>query len=399
MSNMKRREPSGPAAGRKRKSELRHSITETLRRKLAEEGLRAGTKLPSLRELAKDLNVSTMTVLRAIRTLESEGYLCRIPAVGIFISQTPAPSQEVPTECTVAFAAVDLKSAFDIEIAHGIEKACQQYGWEVRIFDGQDDAGHCARNLRRLQQSGAGGAIILPLCDPESNDTLVRLKSANFSFVLVDRAAPGIKADLVESNHEGGAYLAAKYCIELGHTQLLMLTPVPAAVSSVADRIRGFQRALSDAHIQANQDNIVWVDDKLALTGRLEEQRWLGGYKAILPVLQNIQPPVAVVAVEDRTGWGVYQACREAGLRIPEDVSVICFDNTEIARGMTPPMAAVAQRTADIGRLAVDLLRKRIQSARGQRQSPEVYTHMVVDVDLVEAQSVSRVSSIQALTP
>jgi DNA-binding LacI/PurR family transcriptional regulator len=97
---------------------------------------------------------------------------------------------------------------------------------------------------------------------------------------------------------------------------------------------------------------------------------------------------MAVLAIEAYIGWGVYEACRELGLRIPDDVSVVAFDDVEIVHAMRPPLTVVAQRLDDIGQAAVELLKRRIEAgdtAEGPRKS---LTQVIVDVDLIERGSV-----------
>ena len=98
------------------------------------------------------------------------------------------------------------------------------------------------------------------------------------------------------------------------------------------------------------------------------------------------EPPLAVFAHCDYSAWGVFEACRELGLRIPEDVSIVCFDNSAITSAMTPPMTSVAQRTVEVGPKALELLEHRLQQSSTAEVEPE---HVLVEVDLIRRQSVS----------
>ena len=95
---------------------------------------------------------------------------------------------------------------------------------------------------------------------------------------------------------------------------------------------------------------------------------------------------MAIFALNDYVGWGVYQACRELNLRIPEDVSVIAFDDSELTRALTPPMTVVAQRPGELGLKAMELLERRLQAADPTKLAPE---HVVIGVDLIERESVA----------
>jgi LacI family transcriptional regulator len=101
---------------------------------------------------------------------------------------------------------------------------------------------------------------------------------------------------------------------------------------------------------------------------------------------------VAIFAIDPPAAWGVYEACRELGLRIPQDVSIVGFEDSEIAHTMRPPMTIAAQRTDEIGRAAVELLVERFESPPPDQDGRRSYKHVVIDVDLIERESVARAS-------
>ena len=98
---------------------------------------------------------------------------------------------------------------------------------------------------------------------------------------------------------------------------------------------------------------------------------------------------VAVLAIDAYTTLGVYEAWHELGLRIPDDVSVIGFDDSEIAHIVKPPTTIIAQRADEIGHAAVELLERRISTKFDTNGSRKTCTHVTIDVDLIERQSVS----------
>lgn len=368
-------------------SEFRHrAVADALRKRVSEGSFPGGSKLPALREIADEFAVSTMTVRQAIRTLEREGHIYTIAGVGAFVRPLPPPKSAPPR--MLAFIAMDLTSAFDMSIARGVERACQSRGWAVQILDAHLDVQLETRNMLRLPQSGARGAIVLPPWDPENIDALFEIQSADFPLVLVDRTVPGFAADLVESDHEQGAYTGTRHLIQHGHRQILMVTHRPGA-SSVTARIRGYERALRDAGINPRPDWKAWITHAVQIAGLREGHRWKGGCHAVLPLLRELRPPVGVLAIDAYSCWGVYEACQQLGLRIPHDVSVVGFDDSEIAHAISPPTTILAQRTDDIGRAAVELLERRLNTRQRPDGSRKSFTHVVIEIDLVERQSVA----------
>ncbi|UCD28690.1 MAG: GntR family transcriptional regulator [Planctomycetota bacterium] len=378
--NENRSSAIGEAAPKKRP--LYRSITDTLRQQLMDGDLAAGARMPALRELAKKFNVSTITIRQALRVLEQEGRLHCIPGVGSFVRPT-LPRETATEQITVAFVTIEIEGAYTSEIAHSIEEECQQRGWGMQLFNAQGFPHLEARNLSRLAKTGANAAIIVPVSDNENLEEMVRLKLADFPFVLVDRSIPGLKVDVVASDHEKGAYMATDYLLSQGHRKILMVGYTIMS-SSITARIQGYEQALIDHGLEPLREWKVWIKDEAILRGCREHRPWLGGYEAVKPLLKKIEPPIAVFAQNSYSGWGVFEACREMGLNIPQEVSIICFDDSEFKRALTPHMTAIAQRTYEIGRLAVELLESRL--SRGNTDDPQ---QILVDVDLVERESVS----------
>jgi DNA-binding LacI/PurR family transcriptional regulator len=365
---------------------LHRTVADSLRHRITAGLLAGGSKLPTLREIATEFNVSTMTVRQAIHTLEQEGHLYRIPRVGAFVR--PQVPNVVAVQKMLAFAASDLTSAFEMGIARGIERACQKRGWAIQILDAQHEVELEKRNMLRLPDSGSQGAMVLPTWgNTDCVGALFRLQRSGFPVVMVDRIPAGLKADLVESDHGQGAYLATRHLLERGHSQVLMLTP-PPLVSSIAARIQGYERALVDAGIVPRLEWKIWLDLGLQAKAFEQNRKWMGGYQAMMPVLAALPMPQAVFAVDPYTAWGVYEACRELGLRIPEDVSVVGFDESEISQAMRPPITMISQRTDEIGEAAVDLLEQRVGGGRSQEGARRSFLHTVIDVDLVVGESV-----------
>lgn len=369
--------------GQTRKAPPRYrAVAEALRRQMLDGHLAAGVKLPALQDLAEQFKVSTHTVRCAIRILEREGCAYRVPAVGAFVR--PYGTTPVSKQTVVALVTYDIGGAFELGIARGIERACQDRGWELQIYDSRSDPKAEVRSLERLERNSvARGAIILPTGNDDSIEALFKLKLGGMPMVLLDRSIPGLKVDTIESEHEKGAYQATQYLLERGHRQVYMLTE-PPVVSSIAARIRGYELALRDHGISPGLQWRVEVDPEMSARGIQEDHRWLGGYQAAMRALKTLRPPLAFFTLNDYIGWGLYKACRESGLRVPQDVSVICFDDSDITRAMTPPLTVVAQRTNELGQKAVELLERRLL-ADDKTMKPE---QVRVDVDLVERQSV-----------
>lgn len=366
---------------------LHRSISDLLRQRLRSGQLGAGMKLPTVRRLADEYKVSTMTIRRALSTLEEEGRVHRIPGVGMFAGERQTSNSSRQT--VVAFLAGDLSSPFQVGIARGAARAAQQRGWSIQMLDAQFDAELEAGNIRRLPDFGVTGLLVLPpFSSPDTVETITRVSQEDIAVVLMDQTCPGLSADLVCSDHEGGAYRATRYLLQRGHSRVILLTHAHNSWS-VAARGRGFERALREADMEPSPDQLALIEQSEQDKGYREQRKWYGSQVAILPHLQKVTMPVGVLAIDAYAAWGVYEACEACGLRIPEDVSVIGFDDSEIAHAMKPPTTIISQRTEEIGKTAVELLEERLGSSQQQKSAGRRFSQVLLDVDLIERGSVS----------
>ncbi|MBI4578741.1 MAG: GntR family transcriptional regulator [Planctomycetes bacterium] len=358
------------------------SVCDALRWRLDQGDFNGGTRLPSLRELSKRFNVSTITVRQALRHLEKEGHLQCIPGVGVFV-QPAVPNRAANGQTTVALATIEIEGGLTAQMAESIEEACRERGWGMQLFSAHGETALEARNLSHIAESGLKGVIILPGDSTENLEAMVRLKLNGCPMVLAGRALPGLKVDVVESDHEKGAYLATEYLLAQGHRRVLMVTQKPTPTSAAA-RLKGYEQALVDHGLEPMHAWKVWIDNAVTAQGTSEDERWFGGYAAVLPVLKEWDLPIAVLAHDAHSGWGVFEACRELGLNIPNDVSIVCLEDAEFARALTPPMTAIRQRTDEVARTAVELLERRLMDETGLQPQ-----HVLLDVELIERGSVA----------
>ncbi|MBI4578919.1 MAG: GntR family transcriptional regulator, partial [Planctomycetes bacterium] len=343
------------------KPPMYHRVTETLRRRLVEGNWAAGVKLPTLREMAEEFKVSTNTIRSALRILEKEGCVYHVPEVGAFVH--PSYPTRTGLRTAIALAMIDLGGGFEMGIARGVEHACQERGWGLQIYDARTDATIEGSNLTRLTNSDTRGGIVMPIGNNANLEHLVKLKLAGYPVVLVDRGIIGLNVDVVESDNEKGALLATECLIRHGHHRLFMVTfPIsPVAETSIVSRVRGFEQAMLAHGLEPTRGSMMWIDPEVSARGVREGHRWLAGREAAVPVLKTLTGPIGIFALNDYAAWGVVEACRELRLRIPDDVSVVCFDDSDITRALAPRLTVVAQQPGEIGRKAVELLERRLQ--------------------------------------
>jgi len=166
--------------------------------------------------------------------------------------------------------------------------------------------------LKMLLQRRIDGILLVPVSnDPTQVD---RIQKQGIPVVLLDRRVPNIKVDLVCGDSESGAYKLTQHLLSLGHRRISMLTG-PMNVSTAVDRVNGFRRALAEAGIPNTDDQVVW--------GHFSQK---SGYEMAQAALSTVTIPTALFTVNNFVAIGAFAYLRQAGLSVPEDLSVVTFD-------------------------------------------------------------------------
>ncbi|HDL3969208.1 TPA: substrate-binding domain-containing protein, partial [Mannheimia haemolytica] len=150
-------------------------------------------------------------------------------------------------------------------------------------------------------------------------------------------------------NSISGGYLATKTLIEAGHSKIAIITG-NLKKSLAKNRLEGYKKALAEANIPLNPN---WVFES--------HFDFAGGVNGMNALLAQSEKPTAVFACSDTIALGAYQAIWQQGLRIPQDISIIGYDDIELAKYLSPPLSTISQPKAELGRLAVETLLKRIR--------------------------------------
>lgn len=248
------------------------------------------------------------------------------------------------------------------EIIRGIEDGCYAAGFSVILCNSDDDPHKQATYVRLLSEKQVDGLIVLS--SGSDAGLLQSLRSATMPLVLVDREIEGLESDLVEVNHESGGFLATEHLLQLGHRRIACIAG-PADLSSARERVQGYRRALHQAGLA--------VDEALL---RSADFTSAGGFEAMASLLagacaagdahshggsgMHTERPTAVFASNDLMAIGAVCAVASHGLRMPQDLSVIGFDDIALAAHSNPPLTTIAQPKQRTGELAATLLLQRL---------------------------------------
>jgi LacI family transcriptional regulator len=239
---------------------------------------------------------------------------------------------------------------FYADVTQGIQDEAEQLGYSLAISVLNDSQNVLPRIVDEGQVSG-----ILAIGGGDVTDELIhRVHDRGMPVVTVDNQSLTRPLDNVVVDNHRGAYLATKHLIELGHRRIAIIRG-PDKYKSLAERYGGYLQAMFDAHLVPDQTLIQpSISVGIPRKGRLEMQC----------LLQHPDPPTAVFAVSDRTALGAMDAIYEAGLRVPDDISLVGFDDMPPDAYQYPPLTSVSSRRYDMGRIAIQRLHEVIQNQK-----------------------------------
>jgi LacI family transcriptional regulator len=219
--------------------------------------------------------------------------------------------------------------------------------------------------LETLIDGATDGAIIL--LPEETSEELEALRSSGYPFVVADPRIPlteGIPA--VSAAHRAGAKAATDHLLALGHRRIAHISG-HRTWAATEERIEGYHAALAAAGVLPAGELLAEGDFEMP-----------SGYAAAGRLLDLAERPTAIFASNDNMAVGVLQAARERGLSVPADLSVVGFDDAELARSVTPALTTVRQPLAELGRTAVSLLMRLIEGQRVEALRVELATRLVL---------------------
>ncbi|WP_028534779.1 LacI family DNA-binding transcriptional regulator [Paludibacterium yongneupense] len=238
------------------------------------------------------------------------------------------------------------------EVIRCIEGRCFAAGYNVVLCNSDDDPRKQSVYLRVLMEKRVDGLIVMSSGDSDDLPDLIR--GAGIPLVLVDRSTASTECDIVSVDHEAGGYLAARHLLELGHRRIACIAG-PEALPSTRLREEGWRRAMREAGLAPEPEQLERGNFSSA-----------SGLQAMENLLARVNPPSAVFACNDLMAIGALCSAHRRGLTIPDDLSIIGFDDIELSAFMCPPLTTVAQPKQQIGALAVELLFERLHHLRSE---------------------------------
>lgn len=261
-------------------------------------------------------------------------------------------------------------SQFYTVLAKSIEDIANKYGYSVILCNGDDDPEKELNYLKVLRSSRVDGIIIVPT--GKNVGYINNLLQSNIKIVLVDRLIEGVDCDAVLVDNEKGAYTAVKYLIDKGYKKIAIIDGLIDTTTG-KERLKGYLRALNENNIPRNDDFI-----------KIKDFKKRSGIVFANELLENKNKPEAIFVANLDLTLGALLSIKSLGLKIPDDIAVIGFDDSDWAQILEPPLTTISQPVYDLGTTAAEMLIKNIENDNSKKEKLIV----TLNTKLIERDSV-----------
>ena len=309
----------------------------------------------TIRDIAKLAGVSYSTVSRAlsghynVKPDTRKKVLDTAERLG-YVANRQARSLAGGHNHVIGLVVHGLDNDYVGQLLKGIDEELARANLEIMLFTTHRFKNKEISYVSKMMRGLTDGLLIV---SPEGYEAyLTTLQQEKFPYVLVDTSGKNDLGTTISATNVQGAYDAVNYLLELGHQRIGFITGTPT-LSTAIDRHEGYKRALEDHNIPYNS--------KLIREGNFTESR---GYEAALELLTSTLKPTAIFAASDATAFGVLGAAQALGVRVPQDLSVVGFDDLPISAYMNPTLTTVRQPLREMGVLAAQRLISHLQTGK-----------------------------------
>lgn len=329
--------------------------------------------MATIHDVALDAKVSPTTVSRYInhRIELPAATAARIDAAIAKLEYRPnLLARRLSTGKTEAIGLVtpEIREPFFAELASAVEDEADRHGYAIFMSSTRSDRQREIAALNRLHDRHVDGLIMMT--NTPDDGTLAALIGKRKNVVLIDEDIPDVVVPRVFIENEIGAYKATRHLIEAGHEYIAYISG-PAGLYTVEQRRAGFQRAMREAGLTVR---------KPLLAGGSFSSDF--ARKATLEFLKARTPPTAILSSSDYITIGVMQGLKQAGISVPDQISVVAFDDMPLTELFNPPLTAIRQPIDALGRVGFQVL----FSLLSGKQAPML---TILPVQLIERESVA----------
>ena len=352
------------------KKELKHIYAEKKIRESIRH-LNINDKLPGERTFSRELDISYMTIRRAIDNLVEKGLLYKIPKKGTYVADPKHSTAKTKKTKNLGYFLDSsikdgLSSPYYSMVFDALEKEAGKYGYSMMYFSNADGS-----DFLEIAKKIDGVVIsCFPRIEPIIQEIKERVAVVCIDNTSVDKSIPSVTLDNFNS-----VAVSINYLFTLGHKRIGFITGLDDSDIG-RGRLAGYLSALKSQHIDEDRD-LIYKGDYSFETGRIGADYFLS-----MP-----RPPTAIMCANDSMAISALKEVSRKGLRVPEDISIIGFDDIVMASQITPALTTVSVPVEEIAKRAIDILRAAMDS------NDQQYQHASLPCQLVERETAAEVSN------
>lgn len=328
---------------------------------------------PTIKDIARQVGVSVTTVSLVLNNKPntiSSATKAEIFRVAKALNYTPnqvAKSLVTKKTKMIGLVVPDIGNNFFADLAKNIENECQKRGYSLIFANAKNSLVETVRHVEQFISRGVDGIIIAFYTDEKQNDKeklIEQLNQYHVPIVTVDSWIKGLERPGVSVHHSKGSYMATKHLLDLGHTKIGCITGMKGNYSSDR-RVRGYTQALEEAGIPLRDDFIVEGD-----------YQYRSGYEGTLKLVQRGVD--AIFVCNDIMAYGAYSALKELNLKVPDDISVVGFDDLMFSKMLAVPLTTIYQDINELGVKATKLMMEYIKDGKTSEEFIRTEPSLVV---------------------
>lgn len=262
-----------------------------------------------------------------------------------------ARSLKVGKTFVIGVVLPDVTNAFFPQVILGVQDAARAKGYSVILCNSNEDPEEEQRHLNTLFARRVDGVLLACANNATAYDRLLRRR---FPIVFFDRIPEGPHRGAVGTDNVDAGYCSTKHLIELGHKDIAFIAG-PVHLSPHARRLEGFRKAMQEAHLPIRDEYLRVGDLKIETGCQLGQD-----------LFRLTESPTAIISTNSKMMLGLLRAIRQLGIKCPDQLSLIGFDDHIFSEFLNPPLTTVAQPSYEIGRHAIEMLLKRMSDQSEQ---------------------------------
>ncbi|MCR9629141.1 substrate-binding domain-containing protein [Vibrio antiquarius] len=317
--------------------------------------------MATMKDIAKLAGVSTSTVSHVINKTRfvseeiSERVNTAAKELNYYAPSALARSLKVNRTKTIGMLVTTSTNPFFGEVVKGVERSCYQKGYSLILCNTEGDNERMRQSINTLLQKRVDGLILM--CSSLEGERIdVFERYPDIPVVVMDWGPMLFTSDKIQDNSLRGGYLAAKYLIDCGHTEIGCITG-PLIKHQAQMRYEGYKRAMNEAGLEFNANWIIESDFECE-----------GGYQAFMKMAQRGTLPSSIFVSNDMMAMGVINAANELNIKVPEQISIIGYDDIHIAKFMSPSLTTIHQPKYRLGQAAVETLVRKLDDKSTEAQ-------------------------------